>query len=195
MFAVCKLKAVASWRAGSEHIQFENEICISVTLQTNVLISLTEAFARFRNTGRKRVVSSTAASSCVFPLVFLTNVSLLSELSCGSPHAGPQIFISDLAPVQCRGENRSRFPLISICLTVLSSPLLLARGCWRTASLPEDNETRFATQGIRYRATASPQLFHAPVSFFPFPGSVLLALIGPASRGDVPAVSPSPEGH
>lgn len=60
-----------------------------------------------------------------FPLSY--SHSLLFELSCGSSLAGPQIFISDLALVQCRGENRSRFPLISICLTVLSSLLLASR--------------------------------------------------------------------
>lgn len=89
----------------------------------------------------------------------------LSELSCGSSLAGPQIFISDLAPVQCRGENRSRFPLISICLTVLSSLSFSLRGASRCPMhagaprpCPSPKTTRRVPRrdaGVRYRATAS----------------------------------------
>lgn len=112
------------------------------------------------------------------------SVSVLSaELSCGSSLAGPQIFISDLAPAQCRGENRSRFPLISICLTALSSLLLASRErriarrrC--TAPLPEDNETRSAT-----RASVIVPWHLAGYLLFSFlipRSSVHFGLIGPA---------------
>lgn len=112
--------------------------------------------AAIRKTGRAYQGRPNLSSFFRLPLRFL-------KLSCGSSLAGATDFHfrSGSGTVQ-----REKIEVGWFQSVWRPSPRFFSlAGCRRTASLPEDNETRSATRAIRYRSTASLRLFRAPVSF------------------------------
>lgn len=153
----CKLKTVLAGPGGYKGIKF----VIRSRLHERHF-NQSDWMAAIRKTGRAYQGRPNLSSFFRLPLRFL-------KLFCGSSLAGATDFHfrSGSGTVQREKIEVGWFQSVWRPSPRFFSLLggLRGAGCRRTASLPEDNETRSATRAIRYRSTASLRLFRAPVSF------------------------------